>query len=369
MEQIVIDARMINSSGIGRYLQDILPEIIKRFRNVILLGDEALLKEKLNQVNLSVIPFDKSIYSVSEQLKYPNIIPECDIFFSPHYNAPLLSIKAKYRIVTIHDVFHLAFYKKLSISQKIYAKLVIANALHRSDTIITVSEFSKKEILKYTNSKYVNKIEVIHNGVKFNREQLKTDIHPCDNKPYFLYVGNVKPHKNLARTVGAFKLLLSDYEGNQQEKPYFIIVGKKEGFITEDNNIVNIINNDLLLQKHVKFTGWATDEELNNLYINAMALIFPSYYEGFGYPPLEAMGLGTPVIASTAASIPEVCGDAALYFDPFDIMDIYTKMKRIITDELLRNNLIARGINNVKRFAKDLSINSHIQLFEKFLNN
>jgi glycosyltransferase involved in cell wall biosynthesis len=333
------------------------------------LGDEILLKEKLNKIDFKIIPFNKPIYSISEQIEYPAIIPKCDIFFSPHYNVPLLPIKAKHKITTIHDVFHLAFYKSLSISQKIYAKLVINHAIKQSDCIITVSEFSKKEILRYTNSKYSSKIVMIHNGMEFNNVQLKNNLHPYSNKPYFLYVGNVKPHKNLSRAIEAFELLLSDYEYSQQEKPHFIIVGKREGFITGDDNIVNRINNNSLLQKHVAFTGWISDEELYNLYVNALALVFPSYYEGFGYPPLEAMSLGTPVIASTAASIPEVCGEAALYFDPFDVMDIFAKMKFIITNDFLRNDLIKKGIHNVQRFTKEASINKHIQLFEKYLKN
>jgi glycosyltransferase involved in cell wall biosynthesis len=368
MQQIVIDARMINSSGIGRYLQSILPAIICYFRNVILLGDKILLKEKLNDIDFPVIPFDQPIYSISEQLKYSKIIPACNIFFSPHYNIPLFPIRTKHRITTIHDVFHLAFHKSLGISQKIYAKLLINQALKQSDCVITVSEFSKTEILKYTNNKYGNKITVIHNGVEFKPERLKNNINTEHNKPYFLYVGNVKPHKNLSRTIEAFRLLLSDYKCSQQEKPYFIIAGKKEGFITSDDNIANMINHDSLLQKHVMFTGWIIDEELNKLYANALALVFPSYYEGFGFPPLEAMSLGTPVVASIATSIPEVCGKAALYFDPFDVTDIYAKMKQALINDSLRNDLIKKGINNVARFTKDSSINGHIQLFEKYLN-
>jgi glycosyltransferase involved in cell wall biosynthesis len=367
MKQIVIDARMINSSGIGRYLQNILPDIIEYFPNVTLLGDDKLLKEKLNNSNLHVIPFNVPIYSMSEQLGYPKIIPTCDIFFSPHYNVPLFPIKAKYRITTIHDVFHLAFYNDLGILQKIYAKLVINQAIKKSDCVITVSEFSKKEILKYTNSKYNHKIKSIYNGVELNKERLTTTIRPYDNQPYFLYVGNVKPHKNLTKAIEAFRLLLSDYDCSQKHI-HFIIVGKREGFITGDENVIKLIDSDTLLHKNVEFTGWITDEELNNLYINALALVFPSYYEGFGFPPLEAMSLETPVIASSTASIPEVCGEAALYFDPFDVMDIYDKMKYIVTNNSLRKDLIKKGIDNVKRFTKESSINSHIQLLEKYLN-
>jgi glycosyltransferase involved in cell wall biosynthesis len=365
---IVIDTRMINSSGIGRYLQNILPEIVKYFPNTILLGDAELLKKKSNYSNLNIIPFNKSIYSVSEQLEYTKIVPACDIFFSPHYNVPLLPIKAKYRITTIHDVFHLAYFQDLSISQKIYAKLLINQALKKSDCIITVSEFSKKEILKYTNTKYERKISVIHNGVILNKKLSENHNYFYDNKAYFLFVGNVKPHKNLRRAIEAFRLLLLDCEQYQYEKPHFIIVGKREGFITSDNNISNLIASDPLLLNNVTFTGWISDEELNRLYANTLALVFPSYYEGFGFPPLEAMSIGAPVIVANRASLPEVCGNAVLYFDPYDVMDIYSKMKYIFSNENIRKDLIERGMHNVRKFTKEFSINSHIQLFEKYVN-
>ncbi len=366
--QIVIDARMINSSGIGRYLQNILPEMINYFQRIVFLGSPHLLKEKLNNQNLQIIPFDKSIYSISEQLEFSKIIPKCDIFFSPHYNIPLFSIKAKTRIATIHDVFHLAFYKDLSIPQKIYSKIVIDQALKISDHIITVSNFSKNEILKYTKKEYENKISTIYNGVKPIEKDHTTNIHSIDKNPYFLFVGNVKPHKNLVRTIAAFKLLLLDCEKNKQEKPFFIIVGKKEGFITGDNNVIDLIDNDPLLKNHVMFTGWISDNELNILYANALSLVFPSYYEGFGFPPLEALSLGCPAIVSNAACMPEICDNAVLYFDPFNVNDIYDKMKHIIINENFRNNLITNGLEHAKRFSWQISVNKHIKLFEDLLN-
>ncbi|KAA6343177.1 glycosyltransferase [termite gut metagenome] len=355
---------MINSSGIGRYLQIILPDIIEHFSNVFLLGDEQLLKEKLQNDNLHVIPFNEPIYSISEQLKYPYVIPKCDIFFSPHYNVPLLPIKAKHRIVTIHDVFHLAFHQGLNISQRIYSKAVINQALKKSDAVITVSEFSKEEIVKYTNKKYIDKISVIYNGVRSWGNLSETQVDYCGYKPYFLFVGNVKPHKNLRRTIETYRLLLLNI-GYIKQKPYFIIAGKKDGFITGDN-ITALIENDPLLQQYVKFTGWITDNELQELYSNALALIFPSYYEGFGFPPLEAMSYGTPSIVANAASISEVCGNAVLYFNPFDINDIYDKMKCVFNNLHIRKELIEKGRENIKRFSCSLSIESHIKLFECF---
>jgi glycosyltransferase involved in cell wall biosynthesis len=363
--KIVVDARMIESSGIGRYIESILPEIVKHFRDVILLGDAVKLHKKLKlSKNFQVIPFADSIYSLSEQLKYPFIIPECDIFFSPHYNVPLLPIRARHRITTIHDVHHLAFREKLSFPQKLYAKLVMKCAMEKSDAVITVSNFSKKEIIKYTSEKYKDKVSVIHNGEIFCEKEIRKGVRPIED-PYLLFVGNVRPHKNLKKAVDAFRLLLLDTSVSEKNLR-FLIVGEREKFITGDTDIVGYIDGYELLRERVTFTGKVSDDELVCLYVHAQAFVFPSFYEGFGFPPLESMALQVPVIASNVSSIPEICGDAALYFDPFNIEDIYTKMKQILFDENLRDILIKNGLNNLKNFTKEESISNHIRLFENF---
>lgn len=365
--KLVIDARMINSSGIGRYLQSILPGILSHFDNVTLLGDDVLIKKTLgSSLNLHILPFNCSIYSISEQIAYTRIIPKCDLFFSPHYNIPLLHIKARQRIVTIHDVFHLAFYNELSIFQKMYSKLVINSALKVSDKVITVSNFSKEEILKYTNSRYKDKISVIYNGVDLYQNKIDVqEIGDTINTPYFLFVGNIKPHKNLKRTLEAYKSFLSKCS-NLDNTPQFIIVGKKEGFITGDN-VTHWVEEDPLLKKYVQFTGWIDDDELKKLYKNAFALIFPSYYEGFGFPPLEAMSLSCPVIASNRACIPEICGDATLFFDPFNIDSIMQKMYFLYKDKDIRAKLKLSGKERVTHFSTEITIKQHIELFEQYL--
>ncbi len=362
--KIVIDARMINSSGIGKYIQKLTPSIINHFDNVKLLGNVTDIQKYIQIGNKNIIPFKYSIYSIQEQINYNKIIPKCDLFFSPHYNVPLGKVKAKKRIATVHDVFHLAFFNELNVAQKIYSKYVINRALKLSDQIITVSNFSKKEILKYTSFKDYSKINVIHNGIDImNVSKEETTDLP---KSYFLFVGNVKPHKNLERTIKAYKLFIETVSENV-DKPAFLIVGKKEGFITGDNNIIQIIENDPLLRKHVIFTGWVSDNRLNKIYSKAICLIFPSYYEGFGLPPLEAMSFGVPCIVADAASIPEICNDAVLYFDPFNIESIFLRLKQIMNDNRIRQDLIKKGYENITKFTWNQSIVDHINLFEETL--
>ena len=138
-----------------------------------------------------------------------------------------------------------------------------------------------------------------------------------------LYVGNVKPHKNLIRLLEAYYL----YKKNNENSIKLLIVGKKDGFITGIDNIKNVIDK-YDLGTEIKFTGYVEDDDLPAIYSMAKLFVFPSIYEGWGIPPLEALACGCKVIASTTASIPEACRDRAEYFDPFDVMDIKAQIEK-----------------------------------------
>ena len=367
-KSVVFDARMINNSGIGRYIDKILINTLPRFSNLVVLGDEKYLETRLKNENVSIINFTDPFYSIAEQINYPKIIPKCDLFWSPHLNVPLFPIKANKRLVTLHDVFHLAFHNTLTLSQKIYAKVVIDAALRKSDKVITVSEFSKKEIIKYTNKKYESKIKIVHNGVDpilgNNGNTSKID---QINYDYFLAVGNIKPHKNFRRAIEAYKLFLLKNE-KEQNIPHLVIIGKMDGLITADASAFDIVEKHPLLRKYVHFLGKLSDCELKMAYKRALALIFPSIYEGFGFPPLEAMLENTPVIISNAACMPEICGDAAIYFDPYDIHDISNKMNVILKNTAVRHNLKEKGLQRAKMFTWENAANSTISIIETLIN-
>ena len=144
-----------------------------------------------------------------------------------------------------------------------------------------------------------------------------------------------------------------------------VIVGKKEGFITGDNEITYLIQNSSFLQNRVYFTGYVADEEIPVIYNLASLFVFPSLYEGFGFPPLEAMATGTPVVASNAASIPEVCGDAALYFNPLNIENIAENILKVIQDNELKNTLIHKGFDQVAEYSGEKSANKLINVINK----
>jgi glycosyltransferase involved in cell wall biosynthesis len=347
MPTIAIDARMINHSGIGTYMKNLINALLEDY-HLILLGDPSQIKKYIKSGEIEIINFQSPIYSVSEQFIYPFKIPDCDIFLSTHYNIPLFPIKAKKRIVIIYDANHLAFYNQLSMVQKFYTKLMMNGAVRLSDTIITISEFSKSEILKYLSVNPVN-IKVVHFGIDpemINLELKKViPLSLIIPEKFLLFVGNVKPHKNLINLLRAFEILL---RSGQDYK--LIIVGKKEGFITGDKEVFDFIEGNKLLNEHIIFTGHVENCELYNYYRKAAVFVFPSLYEGFGIPPLEAMICGCPVIASDLTAIPEICGDAVLYIKAMDPADIADKIIILVDDISLRNELVKKGNLQVAKF-------------------
>ncbi|MED3664722.1 glycosyltransferase family 1 protein [Geobacillus stearothermophilus] len=359
--KIAIDVRMINASGIGVYIQNILPNIINSLDNYhfYLLGDlNTLLNYEWTQKsNVSIINLKSKIYSLSEQRYLLSKIPKDSVlFWSPHYIIPVF-YKGKI-LVTVHDIFHLAkpefvggFHKKL------YAKLMFKAVSKKADAIISVSDFTTKEFLKFVNRNQ-NNIYTIYNGVNnFWREFLDRDTD-TDRNPYIVYVGNVKPHKNLISLVKAFEKIKNEIPHN------LVIIGKKEGFITGDQEVIKYAER---LGDRIKFTGFVDNETLKRYIANAHALVFPSLYEGFGLPPLEAMACGCPVIVSNVASLPEVCGDAALYIDPYSPEDIAEKIKLLLSDDKLRKELRRKGLERAKMFSWEKCAKETLEVIEEVL--
>ena len=353
MKKIVIDARMINVSGIGTYIKNFIPAIIDKNR-LFLIGDRSELeefswfssKEKIIQANFG-------IYTIGEQMLLPFLIPACDVFISPHFNVPMLPVNAKRRIVIIPDVYHISNAKTISLSHSVYAKLLVYMALKKSNTVITISHFSESEIVKYF-PHFSNKLQVAYCGIDMSKfgvsvnqnhiETIKTKYNLPDN--YILYVGNVKPHKNLLDLIYAFASLIQEIENL-----FLVITGRLEGFITSDVRALEFIENNERLKNKIVFTGYVKDDDLPVIYKLASVFVFPSKYEGFGLPPLEAMASGCPVISSDAASLPEICGEGALYFSPGNTDDLAKKVRLLLANGRERSKLIANGYENIKRFS------------------
>lgn len=345
--KVVLDARMINTSGIGRYISELIPELLKLYTDLTLLGSKPEIQLRgLHTDAITVMEFNCEIYSIKEQFLFIKRIPRCDIFIAPHYNAPILSFRYKKLITFFPDVNHLAF-GELGVAKKLYANLMYNLASFRSKVVITISDFSRQEILKYLKIK-PNKLVVAKCGI--NKADLRalyenrTEIN-LPEKPYILYVGNIKPHKNLKRALQAFEIAIEKYPDL-----LFYIVGKKDGFITGDNELFEQLQENEKIREKVAFTGFINDQELVNFYARASMLLFPSLYEGFGLPPLEAMALECPVVTSNLSSLPEICGDAAVYCNPLDIEDIARKIEFILSDSEFVLEKIEKGKEQVENY-------------------
>jgi glycosyltransferase involved in cell wall biosynthesis len=357
---ITIDARMLTASGIGTYITHLVPEIIKALpeHSFSLLGQPEEIRAVIRPQNarVTIIPTTAKIYSVKEQLELPGLIPkETKLFWSPHYNIPVF-----YRgplLVTIHDVLHLAMPQYLEgWHKKAYANWLFWCLRKKATAILTDSQFSKEEIIRYTPAGN-QAISVVHLGIDENWFNVTKQQRPHE-RPYIIFVGNVKPHKNVRGLLEAFSLVKDKIPHN------LVIVGKREGFISGDEGVARQAES---LGQRVIFTGYVTDDVLKQYIAHAEALVLPSFYEGFGLPPLEAMACGCPVIVSKAASLPEVCGDAALYCDPYDPKDIAEKIKQLVANPSLQESLRQKGLEQAKRFTWEQCAQETVAVIRKVL--
>jgi len=354
---LAIDARMSKSSGIGTYLSNMLPRVIGLYRGerVHLIGDPQELGRFpcTRDGKVAVADCRSPIYSIREQFRLPRLIPrDTDLLWSPHFNVPLL-----YRgrlLVTIHDVLHLAMPQFMQAHKRLFARVLLAAVRRKADAVICNSRFTADELMRVVGVP-PSRIEVIHMGVDEGWSAVGERTRPQE-KPYFVFVGNVKAHKNVAGLVDAFR-------GIADKVPHdLVIVGQKEGFITGDRKVEGAA---AALGGRVKFTGLVDDALLKRYVACAEALVLPSFYEGFGFPPLEAMACGCPAIVSDRASLPEICGDAALYCNPDDPQDIAARMLEVATNEALRAALREKGLQRARQFTWDRCARETVALIER----
>lgn len=326
---------MLHSAGIGRYLRQLLPGVFERAgERRTLLGDvAAMAMEGLGEIpGVELAPAMSPIYSISEQFELlRRVPPETDLFWAPHYNVPLLHRGRL--MVTVHDVLHLARPEFVrGAHRRAYARAMFAAVRARADAIVCDSAFTADELARHAGIDR-ERLVVIHPGLEERWWEPVVANRPLE-RPYLFFAGNLKPHKNLVRLLDAFESIADEIPHD------LVLAGRRDGFITGDDEVAG---RAARLGDRVHLPGEVGDVALRAYLAHADAMVFPSLYEGFGYPPVEAMAVGCPVVTSSAASMPEVCGDAALYFDPTDVPAIAAGMKRVVGDEGLRAELRAAG--------------------------
>ena len=358
--KIAIDARKWRDYGIGTYVRNLVRHLahLDRETTYFLLcdrSDEAVLRDLA--ANFVPVVDDSTGYGVREHLSIPRKLQQraVDLFHSPHYVLPLLCRRKS--VVTIHDCIHLLFpeYLPTRLAYR-YAKFMMGSAVSRSRLVFTVSEASRRDILQFYPEADPERIQVVPNAID---ETLLAD--PGEEEMervkeryqirgrVVLYAGNIKPHKNLDRLIAAFGLL-KQRSGHEDVK--LLIIGDEIAKYPSLRRRVEAAG----VRQEVRFFGFVPEQTLAALYRLASVFAFPSLYEGFGLPPLEAMACGTPVVTSNMSSIPEVVGDAALLVDPYDVTSIADGLERVLGDAGLRQTLIARGHERVQAFSWERSV-------------
>ena len=280
-----------------------------------------------------------------------------DVFFSPTHYLPLFSVVPS--VVSIFDLSYLKYpelFKKKDLYQlKIWGRY----SIKRAKAVITISESSKNAIIEEYKLAS-DKVHVVYPGIKElinNREINMTDLQKKYGikKNFILFVGTIQPRKNIARMVEAI---------SQIPELELIVVGKKgwqyEGILDSPRKFG--------VENRVKFLEFVPDEELSELYKNAICFVLPSLYEGFGLPILEAMKYGCPVVTSNTSSLPEAGGDAALYFDPEDSSDIAEKIKKLLSDDKLREDMIEKGYKQAKKFSWEKAAKEALHVLKEVAN-
>ncbi len=357
--RIAIDVRKYNDFGIGTYIRNLVQHLARIDREteyVLLCRPQDRSRIEVPSPNFRVVVEPAGPYSISEQVRIPMTLlrEHIDLFHAPHYVLPP-AIHCR-SVVTIHDCIHLMFPQYLpGRLAYAYAKLQLWMAAHRSDRILTVSETSKLDILRRFRVP-ADKITVIYNAIDERLTVQPTDedvervrVRYQLNDPFALYVGNIKPHKNLERLIEAFHALRQEsaFEGLK-----LVIIGDE---ISKYQGLRRAVHSHKL-HKYVRFLGFVPLETLSVLYRLASVFVFPSLYEGFGLPPLEAMYFGTPVVTSNVSSLPEVVGDAAVLVDPYSSASIADGMRRALTDEDLRTFLRVRGMARAREYSWEQSV-------------
>lgn len=380
--RIGIDARFYGplGKGLGRYTQEIvdkITEIDSENEYVIFLSknnfDEFIPKsEKVIKV-LADIPW----YGFAEQLKMPAIISKqkLDLIHFPHFNVPIFCPVPF--VVTIHDLILTKFPTIRATTlgpltyfiKNIAYRFGINIAVSRSQKIIAVSEYTKKDIIEQFGVAS-EKVSMIYEGVadlhkssdsrfmaKLKAEEILSGY--CILGPYLLYVGNAYPHKNLESLISVFISLRKNH-------PFLklVMVGRDDYFYQRLKLFAQKLG---IGSESIIFPGYVPDRDLQTLFEQAAVYVFPSKYEGFGLPPLEAMSRGCAVVSSEATCLPEILGDAAVYFDPYKEESMYSVIESVLVNPNIKEQLISKGKERIKLYSWAKAAEETLKVYQRAL--
>lgn len=379
--KIGVDIRVLldkEYSGISQYAYYLLRELLARnddceyvfYYNSFKHVNLELFKWCSDKVTFKNTAWPNKIFNYVLQKifswpKLDSITGPVDVFWSPHLNFSSFGKQAGKKVLTVHDLSFLRYPEFFSIRKNFWHRsLAVKKLVDKYDIIIAISENTKidlMELLKVPEEK----IRVIYSGLNEERatlseleaENFKTKYDLNNN--FILYLGAIEPRKNVDGLVEAYKMLRDKHLPFTN---YQLVLAGASGW---KNKSVYRLVSESLYRDNIKFLGYVSQAERNWLYQNAILFVYPSYYEGFGFPPLEAMAHGLATITSDVSSLPEVVSDAALTINPYSTLDLARAMETLLFDTDLRKSYVAKGLERSRLFSWHKTAENYLNLFKK----
>lgn len=332
---VVVNARFLtqNVTGVQRFAMEICLQLKTMLEEVeFVTPDDIAQNEAFLALDAKIIGTHHG--HIWEQLDLPKYLKTKGkpLLVNLANTGPLFY---KNKIVTIHDVAYKVFPQTYPKSFLLYYSVMIPRLLYGSRHIVTVSEFSKEEICKFYHISK-DKVSVVYNAVSENFKPVSQV-----DKAYFLAVSSLNYRKNFIYILDAFR----KYQ-EKGGKEFLYIIGDLKNTSFKEIDLSEYKNNS-----KIKFLGRVSDKELIKYYSNAVAFVYPSLYEGFGIPPLEAQTCNCPAICAKTSCLPEIFGDSVLYCNPYVSDSLVSSFKKITTDEVLRLSLIEKGKRNARKYS------------------
>jgi len=389
--KIGVDIRVLMDdkySGVSEYAANLLSAILRQTESS---GDEYRLfynsrrnlsarlniwNGKNSKIFFTSYPNKFFNYFLQKIFSYPKldkVVGGVDVFFSPHLNfSSFSSGKGKPKtVVTVHDLSFLRYPEFFSWRKNLWHKLLnVKKILRNADHLVAVSKSTKDDIVELIGIDE-NKISVISSGLNFARKNIgreeskryftKLGHQELEEEGYILYLGNIEPRKNITNLIVAYDLFRSELNNSGPKAPKLILAGQK-GW--KHKHIFRAWKKSPY-RDDIIFSGYVSEEEKHILYSRARIFAYPSFYEGFGFPPLEAMAYSVPCIISNISSLPEVAGQAALMIDPNSWGEIAAAISTLCRDSILRNDLIEKGLERAKEFSWEKAAPAYIKIFKE----
>ena len=369
--RVGIDIRRLGDFGVGTYIQNLVAALARLDDQgaYVLVGHTNDQFERLGRLppNFSFEPYRLAFNSRRSHLHFPILVRRLnlDLFHMPHRWVPYF-MPGTY-VATLHDINNILYpQEEASVLGERVRRHLLRHGLGRSACVIAVSAATKRDAIEYLGLP-AEQIQVVPNAIDQRvaqpvrqHERLHTLQRYQIHDPFVLYAGRIQPHKNIPRLIEAFAVVRAELENHPQYANLRLIV------IGDELNAYPAVRHAVIksrVQESVRFLGFVPVETLRCFYDAAVAFAFPSLYEGFGLPPLEAMVHGTPVMTSSASSLPETVGDAAVLVSPENVFDIARGLRQVLLDDNLRERLRKLGFLQVRRFSWDSSVKRVLEIY------